>query len=147
MSRLSQALSDVACVVHMAGPFAVTSSPMLSACVATRTNYMDITGEIEVFERVTEERTNELIRYETVGTRGLTAHWEISFATGSAVGETEVRSVMKTPLGRLGIAALALMGKSPAEEQAANLHRLKQILETGRVTHTRHAVAGKFGNA
>jgi hypothetical protein len=55
--------------------------------------------------------------------------------------------VMKTPLGRLGIAALALMGKSPAEEQTANLHRLKQILETGRVTDTRHAVAGKFGNA
>jgi short subunit dehydrogenase-like uncharacterized protein len=34
----------------MAGPFAITSSPMLSVCLATRTNYVDITGEIEVFE-------------------------------------------------------------------------------------------------
>src|SRR6516164_3863624 len=49
-SQLSEALYDIACVVHMAGPFAVTSTPMLSACLATKTNYVDITGEIEVFE-------------------------------------------------------------------------------------------------
>src|SRR5215469_3035366 len=48
--QLSAALKDVACVVHMAGPFAVTSAPMLSACLTTKTNYIDITGEIEVFE-------------------------------------------------------------------------------------------------
>lgn len=52
VSQLSQALNDIACVVHMAGPFAVTSTPMLSACVATHTNYIDITGEIEVFEAI-----------------------------------------------------------------------------------------------
>ena len=49
---LSNALTDIACVVHMAGPFATTSAPMLSACVATRTSYVDITGEIEVFEAI-----------------------------------------------------------------------------------------------
>ncbi len=48
--QLSGALKDIACVVHMAGPFAVTSAPMLSACLATQTDYVDITGEIEVFE-------------------------------------------------------------------------------------------------
>lgn len=48
--RLSAALRDIACVVHMAGPFAITSAPMLNACLATTTNYIDITGEIEVFE-------------------------------------------------------------------------------------------------
>ena len=49
-NQLCEALKDIACVVHMAGPFAATSAPMLNACVATRTNYVDITGEIEVFE-------------------------------------------------------------------------------------------------
>src|SRR5215470_9559133 len=48
--QLSAALKDIACVVHMAGPFAITSASMLSACLATHTNYIDITGEIEVFE-------------------------------------------------------------------------------------------------
>ena len=49
-TRLSDALKDIGCVVHMAGPFAVTSAPMLNACLATQTNYIDVTGEIEVFE-------------------------------------------------------------------------------------------------
>jgi short subunit dehydrogenase-like uncharacterized protein len=48
--RLAEALNDIACVVHMAGQFAITSTPMLNACLDTRTNYIDITGEIEVFE-------------------------------------------------------------------------------------------------
>ena len=50
--RLSEALKDIACVVHMAGPFAVTSAAMLNACLATHTDYVDITGEIEVFEAI-----------------------------------------------------------------------------------------------
>jgi short subunit dehydrogenase-like uncharacterized protein len=48
--QLAEALKDIACVVHMAGPFAATSEPMLNACLSTETNYTDITGEIEVFE-------------------------------------------------------------------------------------------------
>jgi uncharacterized membrane protein len=94
--------------------------------------------------KVTEERTNELIRYETVTSPGLRTYWEIYFATGSQVGETEVREVMKAPFGRLGRAALALIGKFPAEEVTANLHRLKEVMETGKVTDTSYSVAGKF---
>src|SRR5215472_9710645 len=37
---LSRALRDIACVVHMAGPFVVTAAPMLNACLATQTNYV-----------------------------------------------------------------------------------------------------------
>src|SRR5688572_16045122 len=54
--ELRAALSDIACVVHMAGPFAVTSAPMLDACLATRTHYIDITGEIDVFEAMWSRR-------------------------------------------------------------------------------------------
>lgn len=43
------ALADVAVVAHCAGPFSATSRPMISACLATRTHYVDITGEIDVF--------------------------------------------------------------------------------------------------
>jgi len=94
--------------------------------------------------RVTEERPNELIRYETVTSPGLRTYWEIHFAPGSETGETEVREVMRPPLGRLGRAALALIGKFPAEEIKANLHRLKQVMETGKVTDTSYSVRGKF---
>jgi len=47
-------------------------------------------------------------------------------------------------LGSLGRAALALIGKFPAQESPANLHRLKELLETGKVTDTDYAVPGKF---
>src|SRR3954452_21333956 len=33
--QLAAALKDIACVVHMAGPFAATATPMLNACLAT----------------------------------------------------------------------------------------------------------------
>src|SRR4051812_37352091 len=55
-NRLNDALSDIACVVHTAGPFANTSAPMLNACLATQTDYVDITGEIEVFEAMWSRR-------------------------------------------------------------------------------------------
>jgi len=94
--------------------------------------------------RVTEERTNRLIRYETVASPALRTRWEIHFAQGSEAGETEVREVMKAPLGKLGRAALALIRKFPAEEVSSNLRRLKQLMETGKVTDTSYSVAGKF---
>jgi uncharacterized membrane protein len=90
---------------------------------------------------VTQARTNELIRYETSGTG---TSWEIHFAPGPQTGSTIVREVMKAPLGKLGRLALALIGKFPQEEVVANLHRLKQRMETGRVTDTIYAIAGKF---
>jgi len=94
--------------------------------------------------KVTDERTNELICYETVVAPPLRTYWQIHFAPAFAAGETDVREVMRAPLGRLGRAALALIGKSPAEEVSANLRRLKEIMETGRVTDTGYAVPGKF---
>ncbi len=49
---LRRALIDVVAVLHCAGPFAWTSRPMVDACLATGTHYLDITGEIDVFEAV-----------------------------------------------------------------------------------------------
>jgi short subunit dehydrogenase-like uncharacterized protein len=65
-TQLAEALKDVACVIHMAGPFAVTSAPMVDACLATQTNYIDITGEIEVFEEM-------WLRREEIRRAGITA--------------------------------------------------------------------------
>jgi short subunit dehydrogenase-like uncharacterized protein len=48
--RLAAALDGIAAVLHIAGPFSKTSRPMVDACLATRTHYLDVTGEIDVFE-------------------------------------------------------------------------------------------------
>jgi saccharopine dehydrogenase (NAD+, L-lysine-forming) len=43
-------LKGVAGVAHCAGPFVRTALPMAQACIDTGTPYLDITGEIDVFE-------------------------------------------------------------------------------------------------
>ena len=43
-------LGGIGTVLHAAGPFSATSQPMADACIAARANYIDITGEIDVFE-------------------------------------------------------------------------------------------------
>lgn len=49
-SALRDALGDVHTVLHGAGPFSATSRPMVEACLETGAHYLDITGEIGVFE-------------------------------------------------------------------------------------------------
>jgi len=49
---LRAALDGVSVVAHCAGPFSATAAPMVEACLDTATHYMDITGEIDVFETV-----------------------------------------------------------------------------------------------
>jgi short subunit dehydrogenase-like uncharacterized protein len=43
-------LEGVSAVLHAAGPFSATSRPMLDGCLAAKVHYVDITGELEVFE-------------------------------------------------------------------------------------------------
>jgi saccharopine dehydrogenase (NAD+, L-lysine-forming) len=38
------------CVLHCAGPYIYTSKPMVDGCLRTGTHYLDITGEIPVYE-------------------------------------------------------------------------------------------------
>jgi len=52
---LDAALQEVDAVIHCAGPFSLTFERMSAACLRTRTHYLDITGEIEVFEGLAEK--------------------------------------------------------------------------------------------
>lgn len=49
-AALDAALAGMRVVLHCAGPFAETARPMLEACLRGRVHYLDITGEIAVFE-------------------------------------------------------------------------------------------------
>lgn len=50
--RLRVAIEDMAAVLHVAGPFSRTAKPMIDACLETGTHYLDVTGEIDVFEAI-----------------------------------------------------------------------------------------------
>jgi short subunit dehydrogenase-like uncharacterized protein len=48
--KLDTALQETEFVLHCAGPFSLTSKPMVEACLRNKRHYLDITGEISVFE-------------------------------------------------------------------------------------------------
>ncbi|MEZ0485952.1 saccharopine dehydrogenase family protein [Fibrella aquatica] len=48
---LNNAMRDVPVVLHCAGPFSKTALPMQQACLRNGVHYLDITGEIAVFEQ------------------------------------------------------------------------------------------------
>jgi short subunit dehydrogenase-like uncharacterized protein len=49
---IRRGLDGMAAVAHCAGPFSVTAGPMARACVNAGLHYIDITGEIDVFEEL-----------------------------------------------------------------------------------------------
>jgi len=76
-------LNKVDLVINCAGPFSATAEPMVGACLKTHTHYLDITGEISVFERhrnldQTAKDANILIMsgvgFDVVPTDCLSAH-------------------------------------------------------------------------
>jgi short subunit dehydrogenase-like uncharacterized protein len=50
VQALEAALDEVPLVLNCAGPFSHTCQAVVQACLHTRTHYLDITGEIAVFE-------------------------------------------------------------------------------------------------
>jgi short subunit dehydrogenase-like uncharacterized protein len=49
-TALVSALQGLTAVLHCAGPFSATARSMMQGCLATHVHYLDITGEIDVFE-------------------------------------------------------------------------------------------------
>lgn len=50
VTQVSEQLTGLHLVMHCAGPFSSTSKPMMQACLKAGSHYLDITGEIAVFE-------------------------------------------------------------------------------------------------
>ncbi|MDZ4656857.1 MAG: saccharopine dehydrogenase NADP-binding domain-containing protein [Bythopirellula sp.] len=50
LDQVARGLEGVKLVLHCAGPFSVTSAPMIEGCLGVGAHYLDITGEIGVIE-------------------------------------------------------------------------------------------------
>ena len=70
-TALDAALSETPAVLHCAGPYIHTFKPMVDGCLRTRTHYLDITGEIPVYEslaaRDSEAKDQEVMILPGVG--------------------------------------------------------------------------------
>jgi short subunit dehydrogenase-like uncharacterized protein len=59
-AAIDEVLKSVSVVLHCAGPFSRTSQPMADGCLRAGTHYLDITGEISVFESLAARRAEAL---------------------------------------------------------------------------------------
>lgn len=113
-AALHNALEGMGAVLHCAGPFFRTVSEMLEACLDMGVHYMDITGEIAVFERlaVASERAREAgitllpgVGFDVVPTDCLAAHLkrrlpgasslELAFSGGSGPSHGTAATVIE----------------------------------------------------
>lgn len=51
-TEIEDAIRDCELLLLHAGPFSATSAPFVNACLKTKTHYLDITGEIAVFDAI-----------------------------------------------------------------------------------------------
>jgi short subunit dehydrogenase-like uncharacterized protein len=54
-AQVATKLKGMKLVLHCAGPFSTTSTPMIAACLRSGTHYLDITGEIDVLEHAHQQ--------------------------------------------------------------------------------------------
>ncbi len=70
VDAIQENLKGVHTLLHCAGPFSATHKPMLKACLRAKTNYLDITGEIPIFEKV-QHKKNEIAKAGIVAIPGV----------------------------------------------------------------------------
>ena len=71
IEEVVQNITKFPLVLNCAGPFSRTAKPMVEACLLAKIHYLDITGEIEVFEMIkshdSQAKKNEIILMPGVG--------------------------------------------------------------------------------
>lgn len=94
ISTIGEAIGDMDVVYHAAGPFIHTSDPMIKACLATSTHYLDITGEIQVFENTFSyhqaARANSIALISGVGFDVVPSDCLAAYVAGKVRGATSL---------------------------------------------------------
>jgi len=117
-------LSGVSVVLHCAGPFSRTSQPMVDACARAGAHYLDITGEIDVFEACAASGVKDVmvmpgVGFDVVPSDCLAAHLKRRLPTATHLS--------------LGFQSLGKMSHGTALTTVENLHKGGKVRQDGRI--------------
>jgi short subunit dehydrogenase-like uncharacterized protein len=125
---LDAALADHKVVFHAAGPFDKTSRPMVDACLRTGVHYLDVTGEIAVFEAVAarnaEAKAKGVVLFPGVGFDVVPSDCLAAHVASKVPGATKL------------VLAFQMAGrpsKGTALTMVSNLHRSAAVRRGGRI--------------
>jgi short subunit dehydrogenase-like uncharacterized protein len=115
-------------VLHCAGPFSRTAEPMAEGCLRAGVHYLDITGEIEVFEGMAA-------RHEAARRAGVTLLPGVGFdvvPSDCLAAHLHRRLPSATHL-TLGFQGSARLSRGTATTMVENLHRGGAVRRDGRI--------------
>jgi short subunit dehydrogenase-like uncharacterized protein len=128
-AAIDAGLADMTCVLHCAGPFAHTAKAMADACLRRRVHYLDITGEIAVFEslaaRDAEARAAGVMLLPGVGFDVVPSDCLAMHLKQRLPGATHLA---------LGFASSGRVSRGTATTMAENLHTSGAIRRNGQIT-------------
>lgn len=128
-AAVDRGLAGIRAVLHCAGPFAHTSRPMVDACLRNGVTYLDITGEVAVFEacaaRDAEARRAGVmlmpgVGFDVVPSDCLAAHLKRRLPAATRLS--------------LAISGLTQTSQGTAATMIENLHRGGLVRRAGRLT-------------
>jgi len=121
-------LEGVQAVLNCAGPFSSTAVPMMEACLATGTHYLDITGEIEVIEAGHD-------RHDRAKQAGVTLIPAVGFDVVPTDCLAATLAAELPDANHLEMAFLGLSSLSPgtAKTMAENQHRGGRVRRAGKL--------------
>jgi uncharacterized membrane protein len=100
---------------------------------------------VEWDSEIVENRPNELIAWRSLEGSDVDHSGSVRFmrAPGGRGTVVTVETDYRPPGGTIGAKIAKLFGETPAKQIAVDLHRLKQLLETGEIATTKGQPAGR----
>ena len=94
---------------------------------------------------ITEDRPNQLIAWRSLEGADVDNAGSVRFERAAGGRGTLVRVELdyRPPAGALGATVAKLFGENPEKQIAVDLHRLKQLMETGEIARTEGQPAGR----
>src|SRR5258706_5425283 len=135
--RLERAVSDVDAVLNAAGPFIATAPPLVQACLAAGTHYLDIAGEIpalqHLFARDQAARERNITLIGGVGFGVVASNGLVKYVADQLPGATTLE--------------LALKADNQQTSQGATKSVLEVLAGGGRVYRDGHLVPFRLGKS
>lgn len=135
--RTAAHLEGVDAVLHVAGPFSRTSDPMVRACLARGAHYLDVTGEVDVFEAV-------FARHEEALASGVTLLPGVGF---DVVPSDCLAAALARRLPEARRLELAIYSESKQTSQGTSKTMLEGVGQGGRVRRGGRLERVSFGHA
>jgi len=126
------ALKDQALVLSVAGPFSATADQMMDACIETGTHYLDVTGEIAVFEWAASKDA----RAKTAGVTLLPGVGFDVVPSDCLAAHTASRSKKPVAL-KLAIKSLGMASHGTAKTGIESLGTGTAVRRGGKITYVR----------